>query len=135
MLDLTATTILTPDESVERALAYFCGECGLRLIEISGHCHGREGSLEVTVTGDTLMGRERYEPLQLLRSVLKDIRDRYGLSLVQVVLHFHTTPDETAGHLMIQVDAGSPVEVGAESQGLDRISRDFLDGLPRPEMR
>lgn len=132
MVNLTATTILTADESVERALVYFGGECGLRLIEIAGHCHGREGSLQVTVTGDPLVGRERYEPLDLLRSVLRDIRDRYGLSLVQIVLHFHTSPDESAGHLMVQVDAGSPVEVGAESEGLDRISRDFLDGLPRP---
>jgi hypothetical protein len=135
MINMTATTILTPDEALERALSYFGAEVGLKLIEMAGHIHGREGSLQVTVTGDPVVGREKYEPLDLLRSLLRDIRDRYGLSVVQLVLHFHTMPDETAGHLMVQVDAGHPVEVGCESQGLDRVTRDFLDGLPRPEMR
>ncbi len=132
MTNLVASTIFTPDEAVKRALVYFGGECGLRLIELTGHCHGREGSLQVTVSGDPLVGRERYEPLDLLRAVLRDIRDRYGISLAQIVLHFHSTPDESAAHLLVQVDAGPPVEVGVESDGLDQVSRDFLDGLPRP---
>ncbi len=135
MINLTATTILTSDETAERALAYFVHEAGLRLIEISGHCHGREGSLEVTVSGDPLVGREKYEPLDLLRAVLRDMRDRYGFSMAQVLLHFHTEPDETAGHMMLQIDAGAPGEVGIESEGLDRLSREFLDGLPRPQSR
>jgi hypothetical protein len=135
MMNLTATTILTPDEAIERALAYFGGEVGLRLIEMAGHMHGHEGSLQITLTGDTVVGRETYAPLDLLRSVLRDIRDRYGLSVIQMVLHYHTMPDETAGHLMIQVDAGHPVEVGCESQELDRVTRDFLNGLPKPELR
>ncbi len=133
MLNLTASTILTPDEAVERALACFGGESGMKLVEMAGHIHGRDGAVQVTVTGDSVVGREKYEPLDLLRSILRDMRDRYGLTVVQWQLHFHTLPDETAGHLRVQIEAGHPVDVACESLEVDPQTRDFLDGLPRPE--
>lgn len=135
MLSLTATTILTPEEALERALAWFGGGNDLKLIELSGHVHGREGSLDVVVGGDPVVGREVYAPRELLNAILRDLRDRYGLSTMQLALHFHTVPDEAAGHLLVEIEAAHPVEVRIESDGLDRRSRDFLDGLPRPETR
>ncbi|MFO7535021.1 MAG: hypothetical protein R6X19_04950 [Kiritimatiellia bacterium] len=135
MLNLSATTILTPEEAIERALACFGGGKGLKLVELAGHVHGREGSLEITVGGDPVVGREAYEPLELLNAILRDLRDRYGLSVMQLALHFHTVPNDESGHLMVQVEATPPVEVRIESDGLDQMSRDFLDGLPRPERR
>jgi hypothetical protein len=133
MLNLTASTILTPDEAVERALACFGGGSGMKLIEMAGHIHGRHGAVQVTVRGDPVVGREKFEPLELLRSIHRDIRDRYGLPVAQWQLHFHTLPDETAGHMLVRIEEGHPVEVACESLSLDQLARDFLDGLPRPE--
>jgi hypothetical protein len=131
MLDVTASTNLTPDSAVELALRYFVQENKLKLVELTGHLHGHDGALTITVMGAKVIGREEYEPQVLLNAILRDVRERYGLGVGQLVLHLHAAAGEAAGHLLVQVNAGQPVVVGLESQGLDLLAREFLDGLPR----
>jgi hypothetical protein len=133
MLALTASTTLTPDSAVDLALRYFVQENKLTLVELTGHLHGQDGAITITVVGAKVIGREAYEPQDLLNAILRDVRDRYGLGVVQLVLHLHAAPDEAAGHLLVQINAGQSVVVGIESQGLDLMAREFLDGLPRPK--
>ena len=131
MLNLSVTTSLSRDEVIERALAHFVQTWGLSLVELVGHMHGREGAVEVVVSGERVAGNGTYEPQALLGSILAHVRQGFGLEEVYTLLHLHTAPDETAGHLLLRVVRQQPLEVAVECRELDAQTRAFIDGLPK----
>jgi hypothetical protein len=55
----------------------------------------------------------------------------YGLKPVYYLYHFHTSPGETIGHLIVTVSAGTPTEISLQSEELDYDVKKFADTIPK----
>jgi hypothetical protein len=132
MLKMSARTSLPLDEVVERAMRYFVREEKLALVELNGHLHGREGAVDIAVSGARIAGGGQvYEAPDVLRAVVGQVMDRYGLAIVYLIVHLHTAPDESVGHLVVRIDTEGGTDVSLESRELDYQAKSFLAVLPR----
>lgn len=129
VLDLSAETRLTPAEVAARACTFFVTEHNLVLIEYIQHLHGAEGAMEISVTGGRLAGNRTYESDEVFEQITAHAETEYGLTPVYRLLHLHASHKDDAGHLMIQIRYGSPVEVRAETKVYEFLAKEFLAGL------
>jgi hypothetical protein len=131
MLTMTARTKLTPMETVNRAYQHFAEENGLDVVEIMAHLHAKEGFTEIHLSSGKLVGNKEYESRDLLQELVGHLEETYGLKIVHYLLHMHSVPDESVGHLTVMVDTGSPTEVRFASEACDQEVRAFASSLPK----
>jgi hypothetical protein len=129
MLNLTVKTKLKPQEALDKTYEYFAESVGLKVVELVGHMHADQGFSEVRLSSGTLSAKGEYESRQVLREILKHIRNRYGLETVHYLLHMHSVPDESVGHLVAKVTTGSPTEVEFTSEEYDEQVKEFARRL------
>jgi hypothetical protein len=70
-----------------------------------GHMHAEEGFTEIRLS------KGEHESRQVLGEILDHLSETYGLETVHYLLHMHSVPDESVGHLVAKVSTGSPTEV------------------------
>ena len=131
MLTLEVTTSLEGVQALEKTLAHFSEQFGLKPVEIAAHLHGREGFVEVRISGDALEGNGKHDPEKVLRQLSAHVQRQYGLTLVHYLLHMHTHPDESVGHLVVKINLGPPVELEFTSEELDEAVQEYASTLPR----
>ena len=129
MLNLTVKTKLKPLEAVDKTYEYFTKHVGLRVVEMAGHMHGERGFTEVRLSSEGLSADGKHESRQVLQELLEHIRERYGLETVHYLLHMHSVPDESEGHLITKVTTGSPTEVEFSSVEYDEQVKEFARKL------
>jgi hypothetical protein len=131
MLTMTARTKLTPMETVNRAYQHFAEESGLDVVEIMAHLHAKEGFTEIHLSSGKVVGNKEYESRELLQEIVGHLEETYGLKMVHYLLHMHSVPDDSVGHLTVMVDNGSPTEVQLASEEYDQEVRSFASSLPK----
>jgi hypothetical protein len=131
MLTLEVTTVLGAVEALDRTLRHFTEQFGLKPVEIAAHLHGREGFVEVRISGDALEGSERQDPERVLKQLATHVEREYGLSTVHYLLHMHSDPDESVGHLVVKINLGPPVGLEFTSEEFDEAVREYAATLPR----
>ncbi len=125
MLNLSVKTKLKPREAFDKTYEHFTKNVGLRVVEMVGHMHATEGFTEIRISSGKLSGKGEHESRQVLREILDHVRDTYGLETVHYLLHMHSVPDESVGHLIAKVNTGSPTEVEFTSEEYDEQVREF----------
>jgi hypothetical protein len=126
MLNLTVKTKLEPLEALDKTYEYFTKEVGLQVVEIVGHMHADQGFAEIRLSSGPLSGgAKKLESRRVLQEILEHIRKSYGLETVHYLLHMHSVPDESVGHLIAKITTGSPVEVEFTSEEYDDQVREF----------
>jgi deferrochelatase/peroxidase EfeB len=131
MLSLEVTTSLGAVQALEKTLAHFSQQFGLKPVEIAAHLHGREGFVEVRISGDTLEGSERHDPEAVLKQLSAHVERQYGLTTVHYLLHMHSQRDESVGHLVVKINLGPPVGLEFTSEEFDEAVREYASTLPR----
>jgi hypothetical protein len=129
MLNLSVKTKLKPLEALDKTYEYFTKNVGLRVVEMVGHMHAEEGFAEIRLSSGTLSGNGKHESREVLREILDHLGNTYGLDTVHYLLHMHSVPDESVGHLIAKVNNGSPTEVEFTSQEYDEQVREFARKL------
>ena len=127
MLNLAVKTKLKPHEALDKTYEYFTTHVGLRVVEIVGHMHANQGFTEIRLSSGKLAGE--HESRQVLHEILDHVSDKYGLQTVHYLLHMHSDPDESIGHLIAKVSTGSPTEVEFTSEEYDEQVREFARKL------
>jgi hypothetical protein len=130
MLTLSVKTKMAAPEAFGRTLDHFTSNLGLRAVELAAHLHGTEGFTEIRLSGDALVGRQRLNPRQVLEELSALVEDKYGLEPVHYLLHMHSHPDESVGHLVVKIVTGPPVELEFTSEEYDGPVREFAESLP-----
>jgi len=131
MLNLVEQTRLSPAEIMVIAYDFFVGKHGLTLIERIEHMHGSEGAVEISVVGSTLKGRIQYDPKMVFNQLTDYVQKQYGLTPVYILLHLHDAHKDDPGHLVIQADFDTPVEVRVETLEYETLAKEFVLSLPR----
>lgn len=131
MINLSATTGLPPEELADRAYEYFVDRQGLVLIERIKHLHGKEGVVEISVTGGRFIGSKTYDSRAVFADVAAHAQNKYGLSPVYLLLHLHAAHKDDPGHLLAQISYGSPTEVIIETQEYEFQAKEFIASLPK----
>ena len=129
MLNLAVKTKLKPLEALDKIYEYFTESVGLKVVELVGHMHADQGFSEIRLSSGTLSAKGEYESRQILREILDHISMTYGLETVHYLLHMHSVPDETVGHLVAKVSTGSPTEVEFTSEEYDEQVKEFTRKL------
>jgi hypothetical protein len=129
MLNLAVKTKLEPLEALERTHDHFTKELGLKVVEMVGHMHGKEGFTEIRLSSGKIIGTGEHDAQQVLRELLDHTEATYGLQTVHYLLHMHSVPDESVGHLVVKVGTGSPTEVEFSSEEYDEAVREFARKL------
>ena len=128
MLNLTVKTKLKPRAALDKTCEHFTKNMGLRVVEIVGHMHSKEGFTEIRLSDGTL-GAEGRQAREVLQEILDHVSETYGLETVHYLLHMHSVPDESVGHLIAKVSTGSPTEVEFTSEEYDEQVRKFARSL------
>ena len=131
MLNLSVKTKLDFQKAFERALNYFIHENGLTLIELVAHLHGKEGAIELRITGEKIIGKEEYKSMDVLTNYVDHMVGNYGFDLIYFLLHIHGPGEDPIEHLMISVRKDAPTEINMQGQELDIQIKDFAQTLPR----
>ena len=129
MLNLTVKTKLKPREALDKTYEHFTKNVGMRVVEMVGHMHADQGFTEVRLSSGTISAKGEHESRQVLREILDHVSDTYGLETVHYLLHMHSVPDETVGHLVAKVSTGSPTEVEFTSEEYDEQVKEFTRKL------
>jgi hypothetical protein len=129
MLNLAVKTKLEPLEALDRTYEYFTKNLGLEVVEMVGHMHGKEGFTEIRLSSGKLVGTGEHDARQVLRQLLEHIESAYGLETVHYLLHMHSVPDGSVGHLIVKVGTGSPTEVEFTSEEYDEPVKEFARKL------
>jgi hypothetical protein len=129
MLNLSVKTKLKPLEALDKTYEHFTKNVGLRVVEMVGHMHAEQGFVEIRLSGGILSAKGEHESRQVLREILGHVSDTYGLDAVHYLLHMHSVPDESVGHLIAKVNNGSPTEVEFTSEEYDGQVREFARKL------
>jgi hypothetical protein len=129
MLNLTVKTKLKPEVALDKTYEYFTKTGGMRVVEMVGHMHGEAGFTEIRLSSGTLSANGKHESRQVLREILDHINETYGLETVYYLLHMHSVPDESVGHLVAKVITGAPTQVEFTSQEYDEQVREFARSL------
>ena len=125
MLNLSVKTKLKPWAAFEKTYEHFTGNVGLRVVEMVGHMHAKEGFTEIRLSSGTLAADGEHESRRVLREILDHVSETYGLETVHYLLHMHSVPDESVGHLIAKVSTGSPTEVEFTSEEYDEQVKEF----------
>jgi hypothetical protein len=128
MLNLTVKTKFEPLEALDKTYDYFTTEVGLQVVEIVGHMHADQGFAEIRLSSGPLSGgsgAKKLESRRVLQEILEHIKKTYGLETVHYLLHMHSVPDESVGHLVAKVTTGPPAEVEFTSEEYDEEVRAF----------
>ncbi len=131
MLNMTVRTRWQPREALDKAYRRFVQELGLEAVEIVAHQHGGAGFTEIRVSSGQIEGARRVEARDLLDELVAHCRRGYGLELAYYLLHMHSAPDESAGHLVVKISAGEATEMELSSEQFDFQVREFLDTVPK----
>jgi len=67
----------------------------------------------------------QHESREVLQEILDHVSETYGLETVHYLLHMHSVPDESVGHLIAKVSTGSPTEVEFTSEEYDEQVKEF----------
>jgi hypothetical protein len=129
MLNLSVKTKLNPLEVLDRTYEYFTNNAGLRVVEMVGHMHAKEGFTEIRLSSGKLIADGEHDARQVLREILDHVKKTYGLETVHYLLHMHSVPDESVGHLIAKVNTGTPTEVEFTSEEYDEQVREFARRL------
>jgi hypothetical protein len=129
MLNLSVKTKLKPLAALDRTYEHFTKNVGLRVVEMIGHMHAKEGFAEIRLSSGTLSAKGEHESRQVLRELLDHASETYGLETVYYLLHMHSVPDESVGHLIAKISTGSPTEVEFTSEEYDEQVREFAGAL------
>ena len=129
MLNLTVKTKLKPRAALDKTYEHFTKNIGLRVVEIVGHMHSKEGFTEIRLSDGTLAAGGQHESRDVLQEILDHVSETYGLETVHYLLHMHSVPDESLGHLIAKVSTGSPTEVEFSSEEYDEPVRQFARSL------
>jgi hypothetical protein len=129
MLNLTVKTKLKPQQALDKTYDYFTKKVGLQVVEMIGHMHAQQGFTEIRLSSGSISANGEHESRQVLREILDHIRDTYGLETVHYLLHMHSVPDESVGHLIAKVNIGSPTEIEFTSEEYDEQVREFARKL------
>ena len=129
MLNLTVKTKLKPREALDKTYDYFTKKGGLRVVEMVGHMHAEQGFIEIRLSSGKLTAKGEYESRRVLREILDDVSETYGLETAHYLLHMHSVPDDSVGHLIAKVSAASPTEVEFTSEEYDEQVREFTRKL------
>ncbi len=132
MLNLSVKTSLNPLESFDLAYDYFTKKVGLKVIELVGHMHAVSGFTEVRLSDGKLGGKENRDSRVVLREMLQHMANTYGLDTVHYLLHLHSVPDETVGHLVVKVTNTTPTEIEFTSEEYDEPVKEFAGSLRKP---
>ena len=129
MLNLIVKTKLKPRSALDKIYEHFTKNVGLRVVEMVGHMHGKEGFTEIRLSSGLLGAKGEHESRQVLQEILDHVSETYGLETVYYLLHMHSVPDESVGHLIAKVSTGSPAEVEFTSEEYDEQVRAFARSL------
>jgi hypothetical protein len=129
MLNLTVKTKLKPREALDKAYEHFTKNMGLQVVEMVGHMHATKGFAEIRLSSGTLSGKGEHESRRVLRDILDHLEATYGLETVHYLLHMHSAPDGSIGHLIVKVSTGSPTEVEFTSEEYDVPVKEFARKL------
>ena len=129
MLNLTVKTKLKPGEAFDKTYDHFTKNVGLRVVEMVGHMHADQGFTEIRLSSGKLSAKGEFESRQVLREILDHVSERYGLETVHYLLHMHSVPDESVGHLIAKVGTDSPTEIEFTSEEFDEQVREFARSL------
>jgi hypothetical protein len=91
--------------------------------------HADQGFTEVRLSNGILAGKGEYESREVLFKTLDHLRETYGLQTVHYLLHMHSVPDESVGHLIVKIGTGSPTEIEFTSEEYDEQVRAFAQAL------
>jgi len=123
-------TLLTVDETLRYIMDRLARSEGLEVRELVAHLHGLQGTVELTITGNQVVGRQPYGPDELLRRLIDNTHEQIGLDLVYLLAHLHPATGQHDGHLLVRVNAGPPTRVTIDSRAMDDPADDLLAGLP-----
>jgi hypothetical protein len=129
MLNLSVKTKLKPLEALDKTYEHFTKNVGLRVVEMVGHMHAEQGFAEIRLSSGILSAKGEHDSRQVLREILNHVNETYGLDTVHYVLHMHSVPDESVGHLIAKVSNSSPTEVEFTSEEYDEQVREFARKL------
>ena len=129
MLNLTVKTNMNPRAALDKTYEHFTKIVGLRVVEIVGHMHSEEGFAEMRLSDGTLAPGDEHESREVLQEILDHVSETYGLETVHYLLHMHSVPDESVGHLIAKVSTASPTEVEFNSEEYDEQVREFARSL------
>jgi hypothetical protein len=129
VLNLTVKTKLKPWAAFDRTYEHFTKNVGLSVVEMVGHMHAKEGFTEIRLSSGTLSANGEHKSRQVLQEILDHVSQTYGLETVHYLLHMHSVPDESVGHLIVKVSTGSPTEVEFTSEEYDEQVREFARTL------
>jgi hypothetical protein len=129
MLNLSVKTKLKPLEALDKTYEHFTKNVGLRVVEMVGHMHGDAGFTEIRLSSGKLVGNGEHEARRVLQDLTEHVKEQYGLDTVHYLLHMHSVPDETIGHLIAKVNTSSPTEVEFTSEEYDAQVKEFARKL------
>jgi len=125
MLKLLVKTKLDPLVALEQAETYFDEHFGLEIVERLAHLHGKEGAVDVGVSGRRIIGEAEHNSNEILREVTTYIENSYGLKVETFSLHFHGE----LGLVNFTVTNEKPAEVTLEGREYDYQIKEFAEKL------
>lgn len=131
MLTLNVQTKLKPLEALESAYKYFTVQVGLKVVEIVAHLHAQDGFTEIRVSSGKIIAKREYDAQEMLNDLVRYVERSYGLQAVHYLLHMHSIPDETAGHMVVKVNTSTPTELELTSEDYDHQAQEYANRLPK----